>query len=380
MVLIIRSNVFRTITLFLTAVLSLSAAAYAAPSHSATATVLMHADTGELLYQQNADSDMLIASTTKIMTALVVLENCDPDEIVVIKPEYTNIEGSSVYLCAGEEWTVRDLLFGLMLASGNDAATALAFHCGGSVEGFAELMNNKAAQLGLQNSSFKNPHGLDAEGHYSCARDLAEIMRAAMEYPLFAEIVGTKYHTVGQRSYMNHNKLLWSCDYIRGGKTGYTMAAGRSLVTCAEKDGLRLICVTLSDPNDWDDHKAMYTWAFENFRYVRAMPLDKVCELPVVSGSSDRVSVVCSGDSRVLIKSDAKLDLILELPEFVYAGIKKDDCAGRAFVTADGALVGEFPLFFAESVPLSAGADLTAWEKLRRVWFMANKYGFVFQD
>ena len=106
MVLIIRSNVFRTITLFLTAVLSLSAAAYAAPSHSATATVLMHADTGELLYQQNADSDMLIASTTKIMTALVVLENCDPDEIVVIKPEYTNIEGSSVYLCAGEEWTV----------------------------------------------------------------------------------------------------------------------------------------------------------------------------------------------------------------------------------------------------------------------------------
>ncbi len=189
---------------------------------------------------------MLIASTTKIMTALVVLENCSPDDQVKILPEYTSVEGSSMYLKAGESYTVRDLLYGMLLVSGNDAATALAYYCGGSIAGFAEMMNAKAREMGLTNSSCKNPHGLDADGHYSSAEDLAEITREAMKNELFAKIVGTKTYTIGEQTYMNHNKLLWNYDGMLGVKTGYTMAAGRSLVSCAERNGLRLICVTLS--------------------------------------------------------------------------------------------------------------------------------------
>ena len=375
-----RRNAFKIITFFLVFAALLPTGAKAAPEPVAKCAVLMHADTGELLYQKNADTHMLIASTTKLMTALVVLDNCQPEEEVEIKTEYTTVEGSSMYLRAGEKWTVRDLLYGLMLVSGNDAATALAFHCGGSIEGFAELMNQKAAELGLLHSSFKNPHGLDAEGHYSTAADLAEIMRAAMEIPLFNEIISTKNYTAHERSYMNHNKLLWSYEGMIGGKTGYTMAAGRSLVTAAERDGLRLICVTLSDPDDWNDHKAMFNWAFESFRYVRTLPQSGVCRLPVISGEKDSVGIACRSDSRVLVKADAVLSPTLELPEFVYAGIKEGDCAGRAFITADGELVGEFPLLFDESVPLSLNVEQNPWQRLKRAWLMVNKYGYVFSE
>lgn len=357
----------------------LPAEALAAPDNSAGAAILVHADTGQVLYEKNADAHKLIASTTKIMTALVVLDNCKPDEKVTILPEYAAVEGSSMYLMPGKEYTVQDLLYGMLLASGNDAATALACHCGGSIDGFAKMMNEKAAALGLANSSFKNPHGLDADGHYSTAADLAVITAAAMKNELFAKIVSTKTYTVGEQSYMNHNKLLWNYEGTIGVKTGYTMAAGRSLVSCAERDGLRLICVTISDPNDWADHKAMYDWGFSSYKYVQTMPIGTVCELPVISGQAETVGVISNTDSRVLVKKDAKLDFTLELPEFVYAGVKKGACAGRAFISADGVPVGEFPLVYADSVELAKDAKLSPWERFRKAWFMVNKYGFVFQ-
>ncbi len=352
--------------------------AEAAPDNSAASAILLHADSGQILFQQNGNEQMLIASTTKLMTALVVLENCNPDDIVEIKPEFTSVEGSSMYLRGGEKWTVRDLLYGLLLVSGNDAAVALADHCSGSIEAFGELMNQRAQELGLQNSSFKNPHGLDAQGHYSSAADLAEIMRTAMEIPLFEQIISTKNYTVGDRSFINHNRLLWSFNGMLGGKTGYTMAAGRSLVSCAERDGFRVICVTLSDPDDWDDHRAMYEWAFNTFKYVRTMPLGSVCRLPVISGEKDSVGICCRCESSVLVKKEAKLALSLELPEFVYAGIKENDCAGRAFITADGVLVGEFPLLYEENIPVSYDEVINPWQRLRRAWLMGNKYSYVF--
>lgn len=374
----------KKISIRLVAFLLLSAlfieTAAAAPDSSASSVILIHADSGEVLYQKNADAQMLIASTTKIMTALVILEHCDPDDVVEISAESIAVEGSSMYLRAGEKLTVSDLLYGMLLVSGNDAASALAFHCSGSIEDFALLMNQKASELGLKNSSFKNPHGLDAEGHYSSAADLAQIMRAAMQIPLFAEIVSTKSCTINERTYINHNRLLWSYKGMLGGKTGYTMAAGRSLVTCAERDGLRLVCVTLSDPDDWDDHRAMYDWAFESFRYVSVMPSDYICRLPVISGEKDSVGIICKSENHVLVKSGAELNLSLELPEFVYAGVKENDLAGRAFVTADGVLVGEFPLLFGESVPLAQNAKLSPWQKLRRAWLMVNKYGLVINE
>ncbi len=353
--------------------------AYAVPDNSASSIILIQADTGKVLYQKNADAQKLIASTTKIMTALVVLDNCSPDEEVKILPEYTKVEGSSMYLKAGQSYTVRDLLYGMLLASGNDAATALACHCGGSIEGFAKMMNDKAREMGLCNSSFKNPHGLDEDGHYSSAADLASITCEAMKNKLFAKIVSTKTYTVGDQSYMNHNKLLWNYDGCLGVKTGYTIAAGRSLVSCAERNGLKLICVTLSDPNDWDDHKDLYDWAFENYEYKSVLPMGAICELPVISGERDTVGITVSQDTRILVKKNAKIDFSLELPKFVYAGVKAGDCAGRVFITADGEQVGEFPLLFSESVNIADNEKLSAWGRFKRAWFMANKYGFLFQ-
>ncbi len=353
--------------------------AYAAPDNKANAVILMQADTGQILYSKNGDSQMLIASTTKIMTALVVLDNCDPDEQVKILTEYTKVEGSSMYLKAGEEYTVRDLLYGMLLASGNDAATALACYCGGSIEGFAELMNEKAREMGLTNSSFKNPHGLDADGHYSSAEDLATITCEAMKSELFAQIVSTKTYTVGEQTYMNHNKLLWNYEGCLGVKTGYTIAAGRSLVSCAERNGLRLVCVTLSDPDDWNDHKQLYDWAFSNYEYKRILPMGVICELPVISGAKESVSISAAEDSRILVEKNANISFSLELPKFVYAGIKAGECVGRAFVKQNETVIAEYPLNYAESVELADNAKLSAWGRIKRAWFIANKYGFVFE-
>lgn len=331
-----------------------------------------------MLFSQNADEHMLVASTTKIMTALVVLENCDPEEQVEIKPEYTNVEGSSIYLEAGEVYTVKELLYGMLLSSGNDAATALACYCAGSIEAFAQMMNEKAASMGLSDSSFKNPHGLDAEGHYSTAADLAAITCEALKNELFAEIVSTKTYNYGDHSYNNHNKLLWKYAGCMGVKTGYTMAAGRSLVSCAERDGMKLVCVTLSDPDDWNDHMAMYDWAFSAYEYKDVFPMGEICSIPVISGETDSVGVTAASRTRVLVQSDAKLSYSLELPEFVYAGVKKDEVAGRIFVYANGETLTESPLIYNSDAPLSDGIRLTAWQRIKKLWYLTNKYGFVF--
>lgn len=359
--------------------LVLPSAVLAAPETSAQSLVLMHRDTGQILYEKDADTQRLIASTTKIMTALVVLENCDPNETVEILPAYTGIEGSSMYLKAGEKYTVLDLLYGMLLVSGNDAATALACHCAGSLEAFAELMNAKAADLGLTNTAFENPHGLDGKSQYSSAADLAEITREAMENETFCEIVSSKTYTQGEQSYMNHNKLLWSYEGAVGVKTGYTMAAGRTLVSSAERDGLRLICVTLSDPDDWRDHKALYDWGFASFAFQDVLPLGTICTLPVISGEKQSVGITAGEPTRLLVEKGEVLGFSLELPEFVYAGVKAGDCAGRIFIQSGDRDFAEFPLYYSEDVPLAAGVQLKAWERLSRAWFLANKYGFVFQ-
>ena len=176
---------------------------------SAEHAILMDADSGRVLYEKDADSRSLIASTTKIMTALVVCEQCNVLDRVRIMPEAVGIEGSSMYLQADEILTVQELLYGLMLQSGNDAAVALAIYCGGTVEGFAQLMNDEARRIGLTGTHFENPNGLDNENHYSTARDLAKLTAYAMKNEIFAKTVSTKSIQVGSRSLTNHNKLLW---------------------------------------------------------------------------------------------------------------------------------------------------------------------------
>ena len=206
--------------------------AYAAGTdNAAQAAIVVHPETGTVLYEKNADARLGIASTTKIMTALVVLEHCALDESVEILPEYTAVEGSSMYLCAGETYTVEELLYGMMLVSGNDAAVALACHTAGSVQAFADMMNDKARALGMTGSAFRNPNGLDAEGHYSTARDMAALTCAAMANDTFCTIVSTRSATVGGQTLVNHNRLLRSYDGAIGVKTGFTKKSGRCLAS-----------------------------------------------------------------------------------------------------------------------------------------------------
>ena len=227
---------------------------------SATAAVLMDADMGQVLYEKNGDRQMLIASTTKIMTALVVLEHAAPDDVITVTPDHM-AEGSSMYLRAGETVRVEELLYGLLLCSGNDAALALT-ECAGGLTPFVALMNEKAAALGMAHTSFANPNGLDADGHYSTARDMAVLAAAAVENPTFRRICSSRSVTIGQRTMENHNRLLRQVEGCVGLKTGSTQAAGRTLVSCTERDGCRLVAVTLQDGNDWADHAALYDYGF----------------------------------------------------------------------------------------------------------------------
>ena len=255
-----------TAAALLAAVLILPGEAYAVSAEKAYS---LDAVSGRVLFDKNADSRSLIASTTKIMTALVVCERCNVLDRMRIPKEAVGIEGSSMYLREGEVLTIQELLYGLMLSSGNDAAVALAICCGGTVEGFVELMNDKARLLGLRNTHFENPNGLDSPGHYSSARDLAVLAAYAMENPIFAKTVSAKTVTAGQRYLRNHNKLLWMVDGADGVKTGYTKAAGRALVSSATRDGRRIITVTLNDPNDWQEHKALLEEGFSRFHVQR---------------------------------------------------------------------------------------------------------------
>lgn len=233
---------------------------------SASSAILMDGVSGRVLYEQNANEPRLIASITKLMTALVAAESGhDLQEHVTVAPEWVGVEGSSVYLQAGEQVTLETLLYGLLLRSGNDAAMAVAGFCGGSVETFVENMNAKAQELGMTNSHFANPHGLNAEEHYSSAYDMALLARACLENETVAKIVSTKSITLGTRTFTNHNKLLWRYEGCVGLKTGFTEKAGRTLVSAAKRNGMTLICVTLNAPDDWRDHAALFDYGFERY-------------------------------------------------------------------------------------------------------------------
>lgn len=260
-----KQTILRAAAIGIAAALCMMPVCADAPHCSAQHAILMDADTGAVLYEKDADTPSLIASTTKIMTGLLICENCDLDEKVTVPPEAVGIEGSSVYLRAGEVLSVRDLLYGMLLQSGNDAAAALALHLCCSIEAFAGQMNEKAQELGLTNTHFANPHGLDAEDNYGSARDLASLTAYALKNPDFAQIVSAGSYRAGERYFTNHNKLLWRCEGAIGVKTGYTKKAGRILVSAAERNGRTLICVTLSAPDDWNDHCALYDYGFSQY-------------------------------------------------------------------------------------------------------------------
>ncbi len=370
MVLLLRK--FTGIVLSLALIFAVKIPARAELAVSAKAAILMHADSGRVLYEKNADEHMLIASTTKIMTAIVVLEHCELDDLVEVDSRSAGIEGSSMYLKAGESYTVEDLLYGLLLVSGNDAASALALHVADSMEEFAELMNAKAAELGMTESSFKNAHGLDEEGHYSTARDMAKLAAYCMGNEDFARIAGTVSHTVGEQTLVNHNRLLREYDGCLGLKTGYTMAAGRTLVTCAERDGARYVCVTLNDPDDWDDHKALYDWAFANYSFAEVIPAGLSYEVPLISGAEMTAPAETEGAAYALIQNGESYDMELELPAFAFAPISEGDRAGRAVACSDGQEIASVRIVYSEDVEVDRELKLTPGERFLRFWVLTG--------
>ena len=339
-----KKNIFRAAAIVISAAL-LSGVVCSAPTISANSAIVMDADTQRVLWSRQADRRSLIASTTKIMTALVVIEECALDAEVKIPQEAVGIEGSSIYLKTGEIMTVEALLYGMMLQSGNDAAMALALYCGGSLNNFVKKMNDRAVGLGLDQTSFANPHGLDSDDNYSTAYDLAKLTSYAMREELFKAIVSTKTVSFGDRTFVNHNKLLWRCEGAIGVKTGYTMAAGRILVSCAERNDRRLIVVTISDPNDWRDHCALMDHGFEAYRNTVLAPAGYASTVHVI-GSEDIGKAVLKEELVYPISDDESVELMCSLPEFVYPPLMAGDKAGDLIVYIDGVKATVRPLYW----------------------------------
>lgn len=284
---------------------------------SASAAILMEADSGKILYEQNIHEQRLIASITKLMTALVAVESgMDLQTTVVVDPAWTGIEGSSIYLQAGEKVTLEVLLYGMLLRSGNDAAVAAAGVCGGTVDDFVGRMNEKAVQLGMKNSRFANPSGLNAEGHYSTAYDMALLARACLKNEVLSKIMSTKTVTLGTRIFTNHNKLLWRYDGCIGLKTGYTEKAGRTLVSAARRDDMTLVCVTLNDPNDWSDHAGLFDYGFEQFqRGVLCTAGETICRLPVKDSLLSFAPVTVTEDIAVPLRKGEEAERKISLEQ-----------------------------------------------------------------
>ena len=326
---------------------------------SAKGAVLIEADGNEVIFEQHKDLKLPMASTTKIMTALVVLENCQCDQEVLIEPHMTGIEGSSIYLQAGEILTVSDLLHALMLESANDAAVALAFTVGGSIEGFATLMNEKACSLGLTSTHFTNPHGLDDDEHYTTAYELALITKEALKNPTFAEIVSTYKHCIplnngeGTRVLVNHNKLLRSYDGAVGVKTGYTKRCGRCLVSYAKRNGVSLICVTLGDPNDWHDHKVLLDRGFDEYESVTLAEENSYkISLNVVNSEKNTFIARNASPLHVTLKKGEKnsINAVTEIKRMYFAPVKKGDFVGRIVFYNNDKEIGIVPLYATENV------------------------------
>ena len=317
---------------------------------SAKSAYVLDAVSGRVLFSQNPDRQSLIASTTKIMTALIICEQCNVPHRMRIPREAVGIEGSSMYLKEGEVLTLQELLYGLMLSSGNDAAVALAIYCGGTVEGFAELMNDKARVLGMTGTHFENPNGLDSPGHYSTARDLAVLAAYAMENPIFAKTVSTKTVSAGNRPLRNHNKLLWMLEGADGVKTGYTKAAGRILVSSATRDGRRLIAVTLDDPNDWQDHQALLCDGFSRFTLQKLVCAgDQVGTVEIIGGENAQVPVIAVEDFTYSVAPEENPQLMLSTKGPVFAPVAEGEEAGFVYILIEGKAVGKVPVVYGQT-------------------------------
>lgn len=338
---------------------------------SAECAALYDAENRRPLYEKNASARHAMASTTKIMTALVALEALPLDTKITVPAEATGVEGSSVYLKPNEVYTLEALLYALLLQSANDAAEVIACAVAGNVPAFATLMNKRVASLGLSNTHFDNPHGLDSEQHYTTANDLAIIACAALENPDFYKIVSSRRYVFcdangeNPRTLINHNKLLYLYEGAVGVKTGFTKKCGRCLVSAAKRDGLLLVAVTLDAPSDWSDHSKLLDHGFSRIeRRMIAEAGTLSFSLPLLNAAGE-VTVTNSEDIAMITEKDSitpkpSLD-ILPHPTLP---IKKGALAGSITYTAADGTTATSPLIYSEDIPLP---------KSQKGWFGASR-------
>lgn len=332
----------------------------------ATSVVLIDGDNMEILHGENENVLLPMASTTKIMTAIIALENTDITREILVKPEYTYVEGSSMYLEAEEVLTIEELLYGLMLMSGNDSAIAIAHETTGDYNEFIELMNQKAQNLGLNNTSFSNPNGLDADEHYTTAYELAILTAYALKNEQFCEIVSSKYYKSETRTMKNHNKLLWEDDSYIGVKTGYTSNAGRCLVSAISSGDKKLVSVTLDCSDDWNIHEKLYNEYLLKYNKYNFYTKDEFYDIiKVMSGNVGETTVHVLENVNLLLTNEQKQRVQTQVlaPKIVYAPIKSGDVYGEVLFILDDIEIYRTNLIYNENISLEQSDDMNFFDK-----------------
>ena len=364
----------RKLLICLAVLLALPAAALCEQvTTSATACIVIDADSGRVLLEHNAHQALPMASTTKVMTALLAIERGSLTEEVTCSRSAFGVPGTSIYLSEGETLTLEQMLYGLMLASGNDAAVAIAEHIGGAAEDFCALMTERARELGCENTVFLTPHGLPCEGHHTTARDLALIAREAMTHPVFRSIVSTRRATIPwqgrsyERVLNNKNRLLAAYEGATGIKTGYTRAAGRCLVFGAEREGMRIIGVVLNCPDWFDEAARLMDLAFARYESVTLLHRgDCLRTLPVEHSGGGEVRAVLSADLCCVVDQNALPAVALSLPGSVTAPVSAGQVLGEARLVWQGETLCTVPVVAAQDVPRD---DFPArWELFWAAW------------
>ncbi len=354
-------------------VVGMPLSAAAAPGISSLSAVVYQPDSGLILYEKDARTPRPMASTTKLMTALLAAQLLDVDVTVRVPAAALPVEGSQVGLAAGDEVTVRDLLAGLLLASGNDAANALALLMADSLPAFATLMNQQAAALGMTDSHFVTPSGLDGDGHAASARDMALLGAAVLQYPLLRELCAAKTAHITlngrQLTLKNHNKLLSLYSDCIGMKTGFTKKSGRCLVSAAEKEGVTLIAVTLNGGDYWNDHIALYNAAFP---LVERQTLSAVPSLaiPVAGGAVQQTELVADPPPAFIVKADEKVTVRTEAPAMLWAPLEAGETVGQVRYLVGERELAVLPLQVSQTVacrPVPAGYILW-WRRVKQLW------------
>lgn len=364
----------------------LHAHAQGPPDVSAQSAALLVVDTGEFLFEKNASQRRGMASTTKIMTSLLAVEEGTPNRVITATEAMVRVEGTSIGLQAGDKITLRNLIYGMLLESGNDAANATALALAGSADQFAERMNARAKEIGMTNTHFVTPSGLDNQEHYSCAHDMALLGAEAIKNPEFAAVCSTKSIRVAYgnpeylRTLSNHNRLLSAYQGCIGVKTGFTKKSGRCLVSAARRDGVTLVAVTLNAPNDWDDHKKLFDYGFSAVENIKLDDGFSGIQLRVVGGVSGTVPIECAITPRLSAASTSvEIRREVYLEPFVYAPVEQGRIIGEARYYWGDKLIACVPLETAQAVqnmdlpPIQEEPEKKQgiWEKIKE-WFSTH--------